>query len=226
MFNHRLVSLFYRAWEKYRSVIQWEAAAAEKNGPDPITHGLFDVIGMGTAGLRSRMRIPDAPLLFYAGLIAQRPHSASALRGILRDYFAVPVEIDQCLGNWYPLEERDRCYLNTEEERCQLGVGAFLGDEVWDQQARFRIRVGPVGLDRFKSFLPEGTGMAELIELTRFLVGVAAPFEVQLILEAEEVPYCRLTDEGDEAPRLGWMAWLKTGDFTANAADAVFAYVN
>ena len=68
--------------------------------------------------------------------------------------------------------------------------------------------------------------MPELVDLTRFLLGEAVAFEVQLILRAPEVPYCRLDDEGFDAPRLGWMGWLKTSEFLADAADAQFDWVN
>lgn len=226
LFNHRFISLFYRAWEKHRPAVLYESAMVRGPVPDPFTHYLFDLIGMGTEGLRGRMRIPDQSLVLYAGLIAQRPHSASALRSILRDYFSVPVEIDQCVGSWYTLEHDDRCYLSQELERSELGEGAFIGDEVWNQQARFRIRVGPIGLDRFLGFLPGSPGMAELIELTRYLVGQAPAFEVQFILRAAEVPHCRLDDEDMAAPRLGWMGWLKTEEFRRDAGDAVFTYLN
>lgn len=225
LFNHRLVSLFYRAWEKHRPPVLYELWTARGRQPDPFTESLFDLIGMGTPGLRGRMRIHDESLLLYAGLIAQRPHSASALRGILRDYFSVPVEIDQCLGDWYQLEEADRCYLSAELERNQLGEGAFLGEEAWNQQARFRIRVGPLGLERFLEFLPNGRAMAKLVQLTRYLVSQAMAFDVQVFLRAGEVPYCRLDDEGVDAPRLGWMGWLKTGEFATDADDAVFGWV-
>jgi type VI secretion system protein ImpH len=226
LFNHRLLSLFYRAWEKHRPPVLYELSAARHRQPDPFTHSLFDLIGMGTPGLRGRMRMHDESLLLYAGLIAQRPHSASALRGILRDYFSVPVAIDQCVGDWYQLEEADRSYLSAELERNQLGEGAFLGEEAWNQQARFRIRVGPLGLERFLEFLPDGRAMAKLVELTQYLAGQAAAFDVQVFLRAGEVPYCRLDDEGADAPRLGWMGWLKTGEFAADAGDAVFGWVN
>ena len=226
LFNHRLLSLFYRAWEKHRPAVQYELSAARDRWPDPFSHSLFDLIGMGTAGLRGRMRVQDESLLLYAGLIAQRPHSASALRSILRDYFSVPVEIDQCIGDWYELEEADRCHLSEELERNQLGEGAFLGEEVWNQQGRFRIRVGPLGLERFLEFLPDGLAMAKLVELTRYLVGQAMAFDVQVSLRAGEVPYCRLDDEGADAPRLGWMGWLKTGEFVTDANDAVSVWVN
>ena len=233
LFNHRVISLFYRAWEKYRAPVLYESAAvrnmalpAPARKPDSFTHALFDLIGIGTDGLRERMRIPDEALLLYAGLIAQRPHSASALRAILRDYFSIPVEIDQCVGKWSPLEENDRCYLSPAGEHNQLGGGAVVGDEVWDQQARFRIRLGPLPLKRFQEFLPDGKGMAKLMELTRFLVGRAAEFEVQVLLEAAEVPYPKLEDHAFDAPRLGFMGWLKTEEFVRPAGDARFAYIS
>jgi type VI secretion system protein ImpH len=226
LFNHRLVSLFYRAWEKHHPAVLYEIAAVRGGKLDAFTQYLFDLIGMGTRGLRGRLGIQDESLLLYAGLIAQRPHSASALRGILRDYFSLPVEIDQCVGSWYELEESDRCYLSDDLERNQLGVGAFIGDEVWDQQARFRIRVGPVSLARFIELLPDGHAMAKLVELTRYLVGQAMVFDVQVFLRATDVPACRLDDAGFDAPRLGWMSWLKTSTFAADAGDAVSTWIS
>ena len=76
LFNHRLLSLFYRAWEKHHPPVLYELSAVRDQRPDPFTHSLFDIIGMGTNGLRGRMRVQDESLLLYAGLIAQRPHSA------------------------------------------------------------------------------------------------------------------------------------------------------
>jgi type VI secretion system protein ImpH len=226
LFNHRLLSLFYRAWEKHRPQVLYELCSVRGREPDPFTQNLFDLIGMGTGGLRGRMRVKDESLLLYAGLLAQRPHSAAALRSILRDYFGVPVAIDQCLGSWYPLEDTDRCYLSPESERSQLGVGAFIGEEVWSQDSRFRIRVGPVGLPDFVEFLPDGVRMEKLVELTRLIVGDAIVFDVQVSLRAAEVPPCRLDDGGFDAPRLGWMGWLKTSEFTSDANDAVSGWLN
>ncbi len=68
--------------------------------------------------------------------------------------------------------------------------------------------------------------MAKLVELTTFLVGQSMAFDVQVVLKAEEVPYARLADEGEDAPRLGWIGWLKTAEFEAPAGDAVFRWVN
>ena len=226
LFNHRLISLFYRAWEKHRPAVLYELAAARKQQPDPFTQYLYDLIGMGTAGLRGRMRVRDESLLLYAGLIAQRPTAASTLRGILRDHFGLPTEIDQFAGGWHELEEADRCYLAPELMRNRLGAAACLGTEVWNQQSMFRIRLGPLPLERFLEFLPNCSAMAKLVELTTYLVGQAMAFDVQVVLKAEDVPYARLADTGDDAPRLGWIGWLKTAPFESAAGDAIFRWVN
>lgn len=226
LFNHRLVSLFYRAWVKHRPAVLFEAGPASIQDPDHYTYHLFDLIGMGTRGLLERLNVHDQSLLWYAGLIAQRPHSAIALRNILRDYFAAPVEIDQCLGDWYPLGEADQCMLGRESESDCAGEGAVLGDQVWNQQARFCLRMGALPLNRFLDFLPGGCAIARLVDWTRFFAGQAPAFDVQLILARAEVPFCRLDDEGPEAPRLGFMGWLRTGETSADAADAVFRWTN
>ena len=46
IFNHRMISLFYQAWEKYRFTI-----AYERGERDRFSHHLLDLIGLGTAGL-------------------------------------------------------------------------------------------------------------------------------------------------------------------------------
>jgi type VI secretion system protein ImpH len=232
LFNHRLISLFYRAWAKHNPPVIYESALLDQRGvkvpqPDSFTRSLFDFIGLGTDGIRGQMKVKDESLVFYAGLIAQRPHSASALRAILRNYFAVEVQIEQFHGSWYEIEKPDRSYLAPNFERNQLGVGAFLGDKVWNQQDRFRIRIGPVSRARFHDFLPTGPAMAKLVEITRFMVGQALTFDVQVVIEKEQVPVCRLQEKGDTAPRLGWISWLKTetSHFADNPGEAVFARV-
>jgi type VI secretion system protein ImpH len=222
LFNHRLLSLFYRAWEKHRFPVRFQAAAL-KQETDEFTQYLFDWIGMGTPKLQGRMAIPDRALLRYAGLLGQTPRSAIALESILRDYFGVQVEIEQFVGAWYPLKEEDQCDLAAEGMNNQLGQGAIAGDAVWDPQARFRVRLGPLSLVKFLSFLPDGRAVQELRDIVRFYAGPIMQFDLQLILKAEEVPYSRLGDDSPAGPRLGWCGWLKTGEFEHNPEDAVFA---
>lgn len=220
IFNHRWLSLFYNAWEKHRLAVTFERSQLETKRVDRLTDYLFDFVGLGTGGLKGRLCVRDETFLLYAGLVAQRPRSASALRGVLRDYFGVPVEIEQCIGGWYELEEGDRSYLTRESLSNQLGVGAIAGDMVWDQQSCFRIRIGPVGYKTFREFLPGERATAELTDLVRFLLGPTLVFDIQLVLAAAEVPAFQLAER---LPQLGWDSWLSEGGLPEDAGDAIFA---
>ena len=204
LFNHRLISLLYRAWEKYRFPV-----AYERNGKDPFTGYLLDLIGMGTRGLRDRMAVPDQALICYEGLLAQFPRSAQAFRQMLEDYFEIPVEVEQFAGCWRSLDAGSRTLFADGQSRSeQLGVGIVLGDEVWDQQSVVRIRLGPMTLAQYQGFLPSGAAHEPLKALSRFFCGDDLDVEAQLILKREEAPRASLNAEGVPQPTLGWVCWM------------------
>lgn len=227
LFNHRLVSLFYRAWEKYRLAFAYERAKRTEDGPDRCTQVLYSLVGLGTAGLRGRQEIDDETVLYYAGHFAHCPRSASALGDVLADHFDVPVAVEQLQGQWLVLEANDRAVLPGLGRRTgrnnRLGVGLVVGERVWDVQSKFRLRVGPLNYAQFRRHLPGGTGLRPLCQLTRTYTGPDLSFDVQLVLRAAEVPACRLGGDDGDVARLGWNTWLHSGSVRADADDAVFA---
>lgn len=217
IFNHRFLSLFYQAWEKYRF-----AVAYERGELDRFSHLLLDLIGMGTDGLQDRQAVPDEAFLFFSGVLAQRPRSAKALESILAEYFQVPVEVQQLLGGWFRLDPATECCLGDRESSSeQLGQGAVAGDEVWDQQARARIKLGPLSMSQYLEFLPNGSAFAPLRALTRFFSNDEIDFDVQLVLDRAEVPACELGSTGDESPKLGWVSWVRSGPIGRDPEDTI-----
>jgi type VI secretion system protein ImpH len=110
--------------------------------------------------------------------------------------------------------------LGAGGQNNQLGVNATLWERVWDPQARFRVKLGPLTYQQFLDFLPASDGYRHLVELTRFFVGEEFSFEVQPVLRADEVPWCTLG--GNQSIRLGWAMWLKTRPFEADTSQPVF----
>jgi type VI secretion system protein ImpH len=103
----------------------------------------------------------------------------------------------------------------------QLGLGAVAGDEIWDQQARVRLRLGPLKPDRYNDFLPNGNAHALLRWIVRFFSRDAFDFELQLVMDREDVPGCVLGDD-DAAPQpLSWCTWIRTEPFARHADDTV-----
>ena len=217
IFHHRMVSLFYRAWEKYRFLVGYEQGRS-----GAFSQYLLDIIGLGTRGLQNRQSVSDLSFVYYAGLLAQQPRSAEALKLILNDYFKVPVAIEQFLGAWYQLDESAQCNLDDGfAVSQQLGFGAVVGDEIWDPQSRVRIVLGPLTLKRYLDFLPSGTAFKPLQKLVRFFAGDEFDFEVQLQLKREETPGLQLGATGDVAPQLGWVSWSKTREMEYNPCETI-----
>jgi len=247
LFNHRMVSLFYRAWEKYRFYIPFERGDYDGAEPDPFTDALFSLIGLGPSPLRRRLRIvapgdvdeygepkdrvlaqvEDLVLLHFSGLLGHRPRCAVALEAMLRDYFQVPARIEQFQGQWLKLEPPIRTRFGGERGNNELGVSAVAGRRVWDRQSKFRVRIGPLTYPQFTEFLPDRAPIRErktyflLAQLVRLYADPGLDFDVQLVLKAQEVPRLQLTRTGNLGARLAWNTWLLTRPANADAEDVI-----
>jgi type VI secretion system protein ImpH len=245
LFNHRLISMFFRAWEKYRFAIAYERGESGGPEPDAFTRSLLSLVGLGLPPLRRRLRvsvmeqpttapprervlaqIEDLALLHYAGLLAQRPRSAVALQALLEDFFGLPVQVQQFHGCWLPLEPANQSQLG--ESGCELGVSVVAGERVWDVQSKVRLRLGPLRRRAFDGFLPDPAPTPHrkafflLVHLVRFFLGPDLDFDVQLVLQAPDVPETQLSDTEGLGPRLGWNTWMLSQPARDDADDALF----
>ena len=219
IFNHRAISLFYRAWQKSRFPVTYSAGAQ-----DLFTRYLLDLIGMGTGGLRDRQEIEDEALLHYVSLVAMQSRSAVALEQMIEDYFEVPVEIQQFAGAWYTLDESTQCAMTELDTASrQLGGGAVVGDAIWDRQARVRIRLGPLGMERYCDFLPGASAYNALRALTRFFANQCLEFELQLVLDRTQAPGTELDFDAPNPARLGWVSWVKNAPLGGDPDDTILA---
>ncbi|MBC7900179.1 MAG: type VI secretion system baseplate subunit TssG [Saprospiraceae bacterium] len=216
IFTHRSVSMFYRAWAKYRFPVGYE------RGEDEFTGYLFDFAGLGTKGLRGHLNIQDESLLPYAGLIAQKPHSTNALENIVSDYFGITAKIEQFFGQWLALDNADFTKLGAKNST--LGLNAIAGKYVWEQQSKFRVRLEGLTFKQFQAFLPNGSASKSLDSIIRFMAGPEFDFDVQLVLKAKQVPGAILTTRALRKPMLCWTSYLKTIPFKKDDKQVVLAF--
>ncbi len=219
IFNHRSVSLFYRAWQRSRFQVNYGDGAR-----DFFTQYLRDLLGIGTPNLRDRQAIEDEGLMHYIALVASQSRSAVALEQLLTDYFEVPIEVEQFTGAWYPIDASTQCEMNDRDSlSTQVGLGATVGDAMWDRQGTVRIRVGPLSLERYNDFLPAGSAYAALRSITRFFSNDCFDFQIQLVLDRTKVPTIELDLNAKTPARLGWVSWAKTIPLSHDPDDAVLA---
>jgi type VI secretion system protein ImpH len=181
------------------------------------------MVGFGTKGIRGRQPVEDEAFIYYSGLFGLMAKSALGLESVLGDYFDIPVDLEPFIGTWRTLDDPDLCeFGGPVPESTMLGFGAVVGEEVWDQSSRVRLKLGPLSAQRYRDFLPSGKEWAALRAMVRSFCGYDLEFEVQLILRREDVPALELRPPAEGALCLGWQTWLKSGsDFDRNPGDTI-----
>ena len=206
-YSNRAVALFYGAWKKYRLELHHESQG--KNGFLPL---LMALIGLGHSALRDRLSsddvgVLDESLAFYAGALRQRPVSSIYLQAILCDYFQVDIKIQQFVGKWYSLPREHQTVLGLAN--AELGSSALAGQRVWQRDLRIALKIGPLEKKDFERFLPRQAAARALEQMLKMFIGLTLEFEVQLVLHADDVGGCDLS-ELRSGGRLGWDTFLST----------------
>ncbi len=214
LFNHRMISLFYRAREKNIPTL-----AYDRGRDNAFEHTLMGLLGIGTPGLAGQLAVDDRMILGRAGLLAMKPIGVSALEGVIRSVFGQALKIEQFCPANYPIEVDDRNSIGFANSA--LGEDLYLGSEVTLVQSKVRICLGPMSREDYEEFLPHHSGFQRLSDLVHFALGEELDFEIQLSLRAEDVPTVRLGEPGPDSCRLGWSSWIGLEERTGPAEDAM-----
>ncbi len=158
--------------------------------------------------------IPATAKLHFSGHLAAQTRYPDGLKAILSEYFGLPVEIEEYVGQWLELPERSRLGVNAS----QLGVDFCLGRHVWDRQHKFRIRFGPLKLDEYMGLLPDGEPFRHLVAWVAEYLGHELDWDLNLVLEQPEVPRLQLNGQF----RLGFNTWV--GQPKEDARDLILAH--
>ena len=221
IFNHRLLTLFWHAWARHRTEV-----AREFGSERGVLRHIYDLVGLGTPSLYARIdpprgskapALPAAPLGYYSGLVAQRPHGVGALAQVVGDIVGAPVHVSGCLGTWQDIPPAQLTRLGRRGHR--LGDGCVLGTQFWDRQTTVEVRIGPLGRRGFDALLPDRALLAGVVEVLRFLGGLALDLRIRLLLSADAVPRARLG-----TARLGWNLWLRGRRSAHPATECHFDY--
>ena len=214
LFNHRMISLFYRAWACNQQAVNYE-----RGEKDRFALYIGTLFGVGMGSLLKRDSVPDVAKLHYAGRLACQTRNREGLEALLSDYFKFPSRIIEFMGRWMDLPHEYRCRLGESPATGSLGLTAIAGSRIWECQQKFRIRFGPMDFADYERMLPDGESFDRLVSWVGDYVGDELSWDVQLILKGPEVPQTRLGSLG----RLGWTTWLKSRPFHREADDLVLS---
>jgi type VI secretion system protein ImpH len=215
LFSNRVIGLFYEAWGKYRVEHGLDTRARDDLLP------LLSALG----GLRPASFGPSRPYAsihaevagYYAGLLRTRPIAASTVECVLRDYFGVPVRVEEFVGAWDPLSTKIRSTLGVTAPT--LGFGAVLGTRTWRNDLRVRLHIGPLDEEKAKAFLPHGRSHAALREMVSLFAVPSVQYEVRLLLDEACLRPLTLATKGADRKRLGLNSFLTVSARKASRAD-------
>lgn len=216
LFNHRTISLFYQASNKYKLPIEYERK--KLNPPTTKTRDdhsqiLLSLIGLGTKGLNDRLYISDESLFYYSGLLSQQVKTTSGLKQILRSYFNIPVEIKEFVGQWQELIEDVRTRLpgkeNPNGQNNCLGRSVMLGRKGWFAQGKINIILGPLTKEQLKIFSPGTKALKALNEIVQLYAGMEYSYDFIIKVKRSDIPD-KIQLGGKTQPIVGWNTWLST----------------
>ncbi len=199
IFHHRMISLFYRARANTEPTFNFD-----RPDNDRFSNYTGSLLGIGDTTLLQRDAMPDLAKLHYAGHLSNHAKNADGLKAIIEDFFKLPVNLKEFIGEWLEIQTSDLSRLGRSPLTCSLGLSTVLGSRVWGCQNKFRLVFGPLTMQQYESLLPSGKRLEKLVAIVKNYIGLEMVWDINLILKSEEIKGIRLG--GNE--RLGWTSWL------------------
>jgi type VI secretion system protein ImpH len=208
LFGHPLIGLAYRIWQHYRVELHLDV-----NGPDTTAHNVLALAGLAADSSLAEDGLEWQRLLPLCGLLAQHSRSAEVVRRIVAVYFGVPVQVEEWLRCKVAIPPPQLFKIGSPAVR--LGTGTVLGDIVPDAGGSMTMVLGPLKLEDFESFLPDGDRRKSLEALIRLALRDPLECGIDLVLAGDSGGFRLGTG------RTGWTTWLAGGASTMRCPTGV-----
>lgn len=169
IFNHRLHTLRFLAWQKYHFY-----ANHEFNGASTLTLPIRSLAGV----LQDTPRMQQEE---YAVLFSQPVRSMVCLEQWLQHRFSLPVQILPFTGRWSAIASNDLCQLGNSQQL--LSQSPAIGNVFWDCQTYFTVQLGPLPQRVARKFLSLGDEYQCFLKHVRDYVGLGLDFGLELLID-------------------------------------------
>ncbi|KWE96297.1 type VI secretion protein [Burkholderia ubonensis] len=225
-FNHRYVTLLYRAWRKYRYPESFRAG-----GADAHSRNLLCLAGFGWGDKPQRAGLPESRMLALLGLLIQHTRTPEGLAGVIA--LAVPgveVRVDEFFlavtraGQPRPLTSMGHAPASENGARRGLGGGYVLGRRLAYRSRAVRVTLRPTDGGQAHDLLPGAWLHRELMAFVQLYVGVKADVYLRMEVSSRLAPEPTIgAASTGPAPRLGWTTVLPADqERTINIALGVY----
>lgn len=213
MFNHRIATLFYRSWRKYRYPVGFRPG-----GEDEMSGYLLCLAGFGIGNAENKQGLSPARLLALLGLLTQRTRTADGLAGVIRHLLpGACVTIKEFHPVWVRLEQPQGLGSKAIGGIAPRGLadGHVLGRGVPDRTQTVQVTIRPADATQANDILPDASLHHDMLKLLRAYLGYKVDVELRMEVSSMTAPQLMLgksaaTDDGSAVrPRLAWSTLLK-----------------
>ena len=199
LFHHRYLTQFYNAWQSAQSA----GGGLDRGDAEDFSFYIASLSGQSLDEITDSP-LPSHPRLAAGAHLVREARNPDGITSTLSYYFGVPFNLQEYVLHWIPVADEERTRLGVPGPASVMGEGALVGQMVPDRQHKFRLTIGPLNLDNYLHFLPNGRDLPRLIEWVRAFVGYEYEWEIQLQLNPRSAPPAQIGSD----QRLGWTTWL------------------
>ncbi len=205
-FNHRTLSLFYRAWKKYRPMMAFQTRQVSQSRyvKDWYEESVKALVGL--SGLPGSFHTQPGAWMNYPGVAAHRRCNEYTLKNVIYHQFGLKVKIHQFKGKWRRLSPdvvTRMAGAMTLGMNNALGQNAILGSRCWVLQNLFEIEIEDFTEENFREFAPGSQKLAALYEFIKQRAGIEMDFDLSLMVREDRLQPIRLGST-DPLFQLGW----------------------
>lgn len=214
IFNHRVITQFYRIWLKHHY-----PASFLYGGKDSISQCLLGLTGFGIKGTSEQICTPSSRFLALLGLITQKTRTAEGIAGLVR---VLVSDAKVAVSEFYPVRQSidNPAKLGSKgQQRVVLNDGAVLGSSFRECNQTVHIIITPQHEGQIADLLPDGQLYQDLMALLRAYLGYQVDAKMTLSIKRCFLPRSQLTSKNS---RLGQTAsFIKTNAYGKMVQDEV-----
>lgn len=203
IFNHRLITQFYRIWRKYSY-----PATFREGGTDKISQCLYGLIGLGIPGCTSHVQAPLSRFLALLGILRLPTRTAEGIRALVK------LLAPSTTVSITPHDPRKIILDNPAVLSCTHPVTLenkpVLGRYAVDVNSRVLITLHTEDSNEAKGWLPEGSLHNDLMALLRVYLGSRVNARLHLTLPRALLPDARLNTAENQGVQLGRTAVMRS----------------
>lgn len=186
LIHHRLLSLFYRAWKKYRPHVGFRDDAS-----DATTRRLLAYVGTDAQNYDPSPAIDPFLKLSLAPLFSLRTRPERTVQiALQRALPGLEVRLEPFVERHATIPPPERTRLAVHN--TTLGVNLTIGKRVKDRSGRIRVVIGPVTYQHYEDYMPGGRNYAHLSRMLAHLTGDAVETELEVQLAESDAPGLQL----------------------------------